>query len=118
MTAKEIGDFGERAACNYLKSKGYVFLDKNFTCKFGEIDLIMLDNTTTVFIEVKTRKSNSYGYASEFVDYRKQTRIQKTCICYTHSEDVDMRFDILEVYYKLNGDTPEVTEFNHIESAF
>ena len=118
MITKNIGDFGETAAANYLKEKGYIFLDKNFSCRFGEIDIIMLDKGTTVFIEVKTRKSSSYGYASEFVDYRKQQRIRKTCISYTHSEDVDMRFDIVEVYYKISDGKPYVTEFNHIENAF
>lgn len=118
MTAKEIGAFGENAACEYLKSKGYVFLDRNFSCKYGEIDIIMLDDKTIVFIEVKTRKNSSYGLASEFVDYRKQNRIRKTCISYTHSEDVDMRFDIVEVYYKINNEKPEITDFNHIENAF
>lgn len=115
---KEIGDFGEKIATDYLRKKGYVFLDRNYSCRFGEIDIIMLDDTTTVFVEVKTRKSTSYGYASEFVDYRKQERIRKTCISYTRSEDVDMRFDIVEVYYKMAGGELQATEINHIENAF
>ena len=115
---KETGDFGEKAATEYLKNKGYVFLDRNFSCPYGEIDIIMLDESTTVFVEVKTRKGTSYGYASEFVDYRKQQRIRKTCISYTRSEDVDMRFDIVEVYYKTVEGRPEVTGYNHIENAF
>lgn len=115
---KEIGDFGEKAATEYLKNKGYVFLDRNFSCPYGEIDIIMLDESTTVFVEVKTRRGTSYGYASEFVDYRKQERIRKTCISYTHSEDVDMRFDIVEVYYKMIGEKPQIVGYNHIENAF
>ena len=118
MTKKEIGELGEKAACDYLKSKGYIFLEKNFSSRFGEIDIIMLDGNTTVFVEVKTRKNSSYGYASEFVDYRKQQRIKKTCISYTHSEDADMRFDIAEVYYTIDNGVFRVTDLNHIENAF
>jgi len=118
MNTKSIGDFGEQEARKYLENKGYIFLDKNYRTRFGEIDIIMLDTDTTVFIEVKTRKSSSFGYASEYVDFRKQDRIRKTCISYTHSEDVAMRFDIVEVYYKNTNDNLTVTNINHIENAF
>lgn len=118
MNTKTIGDFGENAAREYLEKKGYIFLDKNYRTRYGEIDIIMLDNDTTVFIEVKTRKTSSFGFASEYVDYKKQDRIRKTCISYTRSEDVAMRFDIVEVYYKNSNDNLNVTKINHIENAF
>lgn len=118
MNTKDIGNFGEDKARRYLQDKGYIFLDKNYSCHYGEIDIIMLDGSTTVFIEVKTRKTKSFGYAAEYVDYRKQERIRKTCISYTRSDDVDMRFDIVEVYYKIQNGNPVVTDINHIENAF
>lgn len=118
MTNKEIGMWGEQEALLFLKNKGYSKIDRNYSKRYGEIDIIMSDGPTTVFIEVKTRKSSSYGYASEFVDARKMERIRKTCISFMHTDDADMRFDVVEVYYKLQNDTPHVTSINHIENAF
>lgn len=118
MTNREIGRWGEDTALEYLKNKGYVLLDRNFSRKWGEIDIIMLDGSTTVFVEVKTRKSAAFGYASEYVDCRKTERIRKTCISYLHTDDADMRFDVVEVYYKSIGEAPHVTQINHIDNAF
>ncbi len=118
MTTKQIGAFGENAAKEYLIKKGYAFLDANYISHYGEIDLIMMDDETMVFVEVKTRKSSSFGYAMEYVDRRKQERIRKTCISYTRTPDIAMRFDIVEVYYRPSGESLFVTQINHIENAF
>ena len=54
MKTKEIGDFGESEACEYLKKQGYIIVEKNFHSRYGEIDIIALDEHCTVFVEVKT----------------------------------------------------------------
>ncbi len=114
-TTKEIGDFGEKAAAMHLKEKGYIIIEHNFRSRFGEIDIIARDiDGTYVFVEVKTRKNILYGRPSEYVDYRKQNKIRKTAMYYTHSDDVDMRFDIIEIIYS----NEKATEINHIENAF
>ena len=118
MTNREIGAWGEDRALDHIKSKGYVLLDRNYSKKWGEIDLIARDGDTVVFIEVKTRRTSAYGYASEYVDSRKIARIQKTCISYMGTDDADMRFDVIEVYYGMIADKPCVKEINHIENAF
>ena len=71
-----------------------------------------------VFAEVKTRISKSYGMPSEFVDYKKQEKIIKTAVSYLGSDDIDMRFDVIEVMYKKCGEKLSVTEINHIKGAF
>ena len=114
-TTKEIGDFGEKVASMYLKKKGYTILKNNFRSRFGEIDIIARDSDGTyVFVEVKTRRNTLYGRPSEYVDYRKQNKIRKTAMYYTHSDDVDMRFDIIEIIYFQE----KIEEINHIENAF
>ncbi|MBQ7976794.1 MAG: YraN family protein [Clostridia bacterium] len=115
MTDKQkIGRLGEDAACEYLRSKGYRVIQKNFLCKTGEIDVICIKDGCTVFVEVKTRKNSNYGTAAEFVDYRKQQKIKRAAMYYIKNADADMRFDVVEVYHN-NG---VVVEINHIENAF
>ena len=119
MTTKEIGDFGENVACEYLKNLGYSIVQKNFHSKHGEIDIIAYDKSCTVFIEVKTRKNSLYGNASEFVDFRKQQKII-LCAKYYLGDNIDeeVRFDVVEVYYYEKGDSLILKEINHIKDAF
>ena len=71
MTTKEIGDFGEKAAEDYLVEMDYLILERNYRLKFGEIDIIAAKDGGLVFVEVKTRKSNLFGEPSEYVDRKK-----------------------------------------------
>ena len=118
MTTKEIGDFGEEMACAFLEKQGITVLKRNFHARCGEIDIIAKDGETIVFAEVKTRLSKAYGMPSEFVDYKKQEKIIQTALFYIGNDDTDMRFDVIEVMYKHAGDVMQVTEINHIKSAF
>ena len=118
MTTKEIGDFGEKMACSYLEEQGITVLKKNFHARCGEIDIIAKDGEIIVFAEVKTRLSKNYGTPAEFVDFRKQEKIIQTALYYLGNDDTDMRFDVIEVMYRFSGDAMEVTEINHIKSAF
>ena len=118
MTTKQIGDFGEDAACRYLESENIKVLKRNYRERGGEIDIIAKDGNTIVFAEVKTRISQNYGTPAEFVGYKKQEKIIKTAVSYLGSEDIDMRFDVVEVMYKKDGENLFVTEINHIKGAF
>ncbi len=118
MTTKEIGDFGEKAAGEFLENAGLKLVRKNFHSPMGEIDIIAKEGETLVFVEVKTRLTKNYGLPSEFVDFRKQEKIIKTALFYTKRDDVDMRFDVVEVIYTPKGDTPVAVEINHIKNAF
>ena len=118
MKNKEIGNFGEDAACEYIQRCGIDVIKRNFYCRGGEIDIIAKDGDTIVFIEVKTRKSAEFGMPGEFVDFRKQEKITATALYYLGNNDTDMRFDVIEVMYKMCGDAPVVTKINHIKGAF
>lgn len=118
MTTKQIGDFGENEACKYLEKNGIKVLKRNYHERGGEIDIIGKDNDTIVFAEVKTRISKEYGTPAEFVNYKKREKIIKTAVSYLGTDDANMRFDVVEVMYNLNGGEPFVTEINHIKDAF
>ena len=118
MTTKEIGDFGENQSCEFLEKAQMQVLRRNFHCPMGEIDIIAKDGDTLVFVEVKTRLSKDFGLPSEFVDFRKQGKIIKSALFYAGRDDIDMRFDVVEVMYTYKGDVLTVTEINHIKNAF
>ena len=79
MTNNKIktGKFGEQIAAKYLKDKGYKILKINYYTRDGEVDLICQKRGLLIFVEVKTRKNNSFGYPEESIDQRKQDRLVK-----------------------------------------
>ena len=73
-----IGRESERKAIHFLEEKGYVFVAANYRYKRGEIDLIMRDGEILVFVEVKSRKSDAYGFPEQWVSAKKINLIQQT----------------------------------------
>lgn len=72
---KEAGTAGEAAALQHLLDRGLTLVARNYRCKAGEIDLIMLDGPTLALIEVRYRAGNTFGGAAASVTWRKQRRI-------------------------------------------
>lgn len=72
------GQQAEVIALNFLQKKGLIKLQTNFSCKYGEIDLIMHDNEFLVFIEVRYRKQTQFGHPLETINFVKQKKIIKT----------------------------------------
>ena len=117
MSRRDIGNNGEEAAANYLAAHGYAVLERNFTRRGGEIDLIAEKDGGTVFVEVKTRKNDRYGSAAEYVNGEKVKRIKRTALQYPLYGG-DIRFDVIEVYYEERAGMFLIKEINHIENAF
>lgn len=117
---REIGELGEKLAAKYLMQNNYKIIEKNFTCRQGEIDIIAKDNSKQelVFIEVKTRTNFKYGLPSESVTENKQKHIYKTAEYYVYKNKIKespVRFDIIEI--KIHMQSKKYT-INHIEKAF
>lgn len=79
---KNLGKTGEDLALDYLKSHGYFVLERNFTSKFGEIDIIAKKDPSLYFIEVKARSNTNYGQPYEAVNKRKIYHIKKAAQYY------------------------------------
>lgn len=119
MTSRERGIWGEDEACRYLQSKGFSVLERNYHSRFGEIDIIADDCGCLVFVEVKTRKSKSYGYACEYVTESKMKKIILTAEAYLGNvEYPPVRFDVVEIYYFEADNCQRLKSINHIENAF
>ena len=97
---KALGDYGEAAAQVYLENMGYVLLEKNYRCKFGEIDIIAVDGDSVVFIEVKTRRTEKFGRPGYSVNFAKQRKIIKSALWFITQKrltDYMSRFDVVEI---------------------
>lgn len=100
MTSKETGIQAEQLALRYLEKHNLQLLIQNFSCRRGEIDLIMQDKDTLVFVEVRYRKSAKFGSALESVNYTKQSRIITTAQHYLqqqHTDHASCRFDVIAI---------------------
>lgn len=95
------GKRAEALAEEYLVKKGLVLVQRNFRTKTGEIDLIMQDESTLIFVEVRYRKNNSFGGGTESVDRRKQAKLTRTAECYLawHKkyDKIASRFDVVSI---------------------
>ena len=91
------GKAAEEIACSHLKQHGLKLVDKNFYSRYGEIDLIMKDQSTLVFIEVRYRKNLDYGGALESVTPSKQKKIHTTALYYMQKKggEYNSRFDVV-----------------------
>ncbi|MDD2523528.1 MAG: YraN family protein [Endomicrobiaceae bacterium] len=108
----DIGKNYEQIALKYLKNLGYKIIEQNYRLlPIGEIDIIVKDKKTLVFVEVKFRQNKDYGNPSEFVNKSKQLKITKTALYYIKINSVksDIRFDVISI---CNDD------IEHIKNAF
>lgn len=76
--SRRAGQEAEHLACQHLQAAGLKLVERNFHTRLGEIDLIMRQGDTLVFIEVRSRRSSRYGGAAASVDARKQLRLRRT----------------------------------------
>ena len=114
MYDKNKGFEYERIAKKYLLDNGYEIVEENFSCRFGEIDIIASKESRLHFIEVKGRKNTGHGYPREAVTVAKQKRIitaAKYYLMCMGSDDVPCQFDVIEII----ADNHEI---NNIENAF
>ena len=113
---REKGRWGEQAAADWLKKHGWRIRAKNFSCRFGEVDIVAENREYLAFVEVKLRKDAAFAEAKEFVSYAKQRRLISTAQYWLALRPTEKqpRFDVVEIY----GRKGAVASINHIENAY
>ena len=107
--ANAVGAYGERLAARYLVESGMQILDRNWRCSQGEIDIVALDDTCLVIVEVKTRRSLAFGSPVEAVSAEKAIRLRRLAGCWLtdHRSMVDavgdVRIDVIGVLRPSRG---------------
>ncbi len=119
MEKRTLGNFGEDMAALFLRRKGYRIVERNYSCKFGELDIIAQKGNYIVFVEVKLRKNADFAEAREFVTAAKQRRIISTAMLWLSQNvsNLQPRFDVIEVYAP-KGKKTLLPKINHIQDAF
>lgn len=114
---KELGRYGEQRAVQYLKQKGYRIICTNYYTRYGELDIVCQKQGEIIFVEVKTRKTKSYGSPEESITYKKMQNIKKAALKYLHENPIafrGLRFDVISIFI----DDQAKENINHIENAF
>lgn len=114
---KASGDQGEDFAARYLARRGYTILNRQWRCRFGELDIVAKSPEGVLcFVEVKRRGPGAIGLPREFVDGRKQERLRRAANLYMgfHGLDCPARFDVAEVYEEKDG----ALRVEYLEDAF
>ncbi|MHC4072407.1 MAG: YraN family protein [Planctomycetota bacterium] len=115
---KLLGRWGEKRCEKFLKRKGLKTLTRNFSCKTGEIDLIMVDaDRTIVFVEVKTRADESFGPSESAITAGKKTRLTRAARYFLDTNEIEdrpLRFDVVTVILGEKGPA----QIRHYENAF
>ncbi len=119
LTNRELlGRWGERRCEKYLISKGLRKLARNFSCKAGEIDLVMAEaDGGIVFVEVRTRADESFGSAESSVTTAKKNRLSRAAQYFLATHNVEnrpFRFDVVTIVVGQSG-RPQI---RHYENAF
>ena len=112
-----VGQRGEQYAAEYLKQHGFRILDRNYHCRYGEVDLVAEDAKYLVFVEVKTRSGTRFGTPAQAVTAEKQRKLTITAQRWlmTHETQRQPRFDVIEVYVSRSAQLRRVV---HIPNAF
>ncbi|SCZ04642.1 putative endonuclease [Paenibacillus polysaccharolyticus] len=119
LTRQQKGKIGEEEACRWLVNQGYSILQRNWRCRSGEVDIIAVREDLLIFVEVRSRSSNSgFGTPQESVDQRKMQQVRSTAGVYIqmsgeHTRQI--RFDVIAVMMNHFG---KIMSINHLENAF
>ena len=112
-----LGVQGEEIARARLEAQGMRFIRKNFHCASGELDLIMLDGREIVFVEVKTRRTESAGAAEESISYSKGKKLIAAANWYltaAKAPDLIWRIDTVAITLDADG---RIARFTHVKNA-
>ncbi len=119
MSTKQDGDWGEALVEKYLSERGCRIVEREWRCRFGEIDLIAEQEGALLFVEVKLRTNLRYGMPRESVTAKKQEKLRSAALLYLsmHGLDAPARFDVAEVYTDARH-SARSTRIEYIENAF
>jgi putative endonuclease len=115
--ARSLGNFGERVAASHLESKGYRILERNWSTREGEIDIIASREDELVFVEVRSRRGRSIGTPEESITGRKAAHVRAAALAYLEAHPDSpphQRIDIVALELDAKG---RVLRVEQIENA-
>ena len=116
MNKTALGKKGEEIAEKFLIQKGYKIVEKNYRIRGGEIDIIATDQNTLVYVEVKTRTTDEFGYPEESVTPRKIKHLVKTTKFYRNSRQNLPQLERIDVI-SIDLSDPRKALIRHIKNV-
>ena len=116
-SSRSVGGEAERRAAQYLETQGFKVIERNFTCRLGEIDLVCEEGATLVFVEVRSRKWSRYGHPEESISREKKRRIANTARLYLLERKLgerECRFDVVSIL----GSDPPIHQRDAFDDSF
>ena len=112
---RQTGRIAEQLATETLRKKGYQILERNFSNRYGEIDIIAQDKETLVFVEVKAKTGIDFGSPEEMINRNKLQKIQNMATIYLHNMQAQRRSEVVAtVLSPLN----KIIRLNHYENVY
>jgi putative endonuclease len=111
---RSTGRAGEAIAVRMLQDKGYRILKRNFSNRFGEIDIIAQDRDTLVFVEVKAKTGIEYGSPEDMISPGKLHRIRNMAMLYMNGQSVPCRIDVVAIVLGENNDVVRLTHYENV----
>lgn len=97
---------GESIALAHLEERGFRLVERNWTCRLGEIDLIVEREGETRFIEVKLRRTKEYGYPEESITYTKLKHLSRAIECWLKTQanpPIRYQADAIAIYAPIDA---------------
>lgn len=111
---KETGRIGEQLAEQLLTEKGYRVFQRNFSTRFGEIDLICNDGDVLVFVEVKTKRGLDFGMPEEMYTKGKADRVKRMATVYLEGREINCRIDMVAIVLGDNNRPQRMTHYQNV----
>ena len=116
MNNREKGNIGENLAAAYLEKLGYKILERNWRySRTGEIDIIAMDKSALVFVEVKARKSLAFGHPFEAIDEKKYNQVHTLAKAFMAQSDIKYKSCRIDGISVILSNPPEIT---HLKNLF
>jgi len=115
---KQIGNEGESIAADFLRQNGFHLLEQNFTSRYGEIDLVALQSNCVVFVEVKTRTTQTFGMPEDSITPVKLERVQNAGLMWLqeHPEAPgDWRIDVIAILMDSKRHVQDIKHFVNVQ---
>lgn len=111
---RKTGKLAEDFAAKALIKKGYQIIERNFSTRLGEIDIIAKDKNTLVFVEVKAKTGTYFGLPEEMVDKKKLNRIRFMAEVYLEGKNLPGRIDVIAIILSQNKELLSLTHYQNV----
>lgn len=114
---KTIGSFGEDLACEFLKKRGYLILERNVKLSYKEIDIVSIYKNALVFVEIKTRTSKILGGAEDALYFAQIKNLKKAIAAYCSSRRKklsNIRLDFIAIDINRQNKTAKIKHYKNI----